>query len=130
MKKDKPMEKNDIKAFLGPGSIFEGKLIFNEIVRMDGVFKGEVESEGTLIAGETSEVQGEIKVGVLIVSGNLKGNVKASKKVELRKPANVEGNINTPILVVEEGVTFNGNIQMGQSGKTSSEKIELSPKKL
>ena len=130
MKKDKPMEKNDIKAFLGPGSIFEGKLIFNEIVRMDGVFKGEVESEGTLIAGETSEIQGEIKVGVLIVSGNLKGNVKASKKVELRKPANVEGNINSPILIVEEGVTFNGNIQMGQTGKTSSEKIELAPKKL
>lgn len=127
MRKDKPIEKNDIKAFLGPGSVFEGKLSFNDTVRMDGVFKGEVESEGTLIAGDTSEIQGEIKVGVLVVSGNLKGNIKASKKVELRKPANIEGNIDSPIMIVEEGVTFNGNIQMG---KSANQKIEAEPKKL
>ena len=42
MKKDKPIEKTDIKAFLGPGSQFEGKLIFDEVVRMDGTFRGEV----------------------------------------------------------------------------------------
>ena len=38
MRKEIPIEKSEIKAFLGPGSQFEGKLVFNEIVRLDGGF--------------------------------------------------------------------------------------------
>ena len=50
MKKDTPIEKREIKAFLGPGSEFEGKLIFDDIVRLDGTFRGEITSKDTLIA--------------------------------------------------------------------------------
>ena len=52
MRKETPIEKSEIKAFLGPGSQFEGKLLFNEIVRLDGAFRGEVTSHDTLIVGE------------------------------------------------------------------------------
>ena len=105
-------EKNDIKAFLGAGSQFEGKLSFSEIVRLDGIFKGEIESSDTLIVGESGQMIAEVNVGSLILSGRLEGNVKASGKVELRAPAVVEGNITTPLLEVEEGVRINGQIVM------------------
>jgi cytoskeletal protein CcmA (bactofilin family) len=121
MKKENPIEKSDIKAFLGPGSQFEGKLIFDEIVRLDGNFRGEITSRDTLIVGKTAELQAEVTVGTLIISGRLKGNIKASVRVELRAPAVVEGTIDAPILVVEDGVVFNGSITMAKEGKTAPE---------
>ena len=117
MKKEKPIEKTDIKAFLGPGSQFEGKLVFDEIVRMDGTFRGEVNSKDVLIVGETANVAGEINVGTFILSGRFKGNVKAATRVELRAPAQVEGNIEAPKLMVEEGVIFNGQLAMPGGSK-------------
>lgn len=112
LRKETPIEKSDIKAFLGPGSQFEGKLLFDEIVRLDGIFRGEVTSRDTLIVGETADLQAEINVGTLILSGRFKGNIKAARKVELRAPAQLEGNIETPVLVVEEGVLLNSSIGM------------------
>lgn len=124
MKKEKPIEKTDIKAFLGPGSQFEGKLIFDEIVRMDGTFRGEVTSKDVLIVGETANVEGEVNVGTFILSGRFKGNVKAANRVELRAPAQVDGNIETPTLMVEEGVTFNGQLIMPGGNKPSEAPVK------
>lgn len=116
MKKEASLEKSDIKAFLGPGSQFEGKLHFDEIVRLDGAFRGEIASKDILIVGETADIQAEVTVGSLVLSGRFKGNIKAVKKVELRAPANVEGSIESPALVIEEGVVFNGTVVMKPAG--------------
>ncbi len=116
MKKDTPIEKSEIKAFLGPGSQFEGKLLFDEIVRLDGTFRGEITSKDTLIVGKTADLQAEINVGTLILSGRFKGNIKATTRVELRAPATVEGAIETPVLVVEEGVLLNSTLTMKREG--------------
>lgn len=118
MRKETPIEKSEIKAFLGPGSQFEGKLVFNEIVRLDGAFRGEVTSRDTLIVGETADIQADIEVGTLILSGKYRGNIKATGRVELRAPADVDGSIETPALSVEDGVTLNGTINMKNPGQT------------
>lgn len=112
MRKETPIEKSEIKAFLGPGSQFEGKLVFNEIVRLDGAFRGEITSHDTLIVGDSADIQADVQVGTLILSGRFKGNVKAKTRVELRSPAQVDGTIETPSLSVQEGVTLNGTITM------------------
>jgi cytoskeletal protein CcmA (bactofilin family) len=116
-------DKNDIKAFLGAGSQFEGKLSFSEIVRLDGSFRGEIESSDTLIVGESGEMIAEVKVGSLIFSGRLEGNVTAAGKVELRAPAVVEGNITTPLLEVEPGVRINGQIIMPGAAQDQGDEV-------
>ena len=121
MRKETPLEKSEIKAFLGPGSKFEGKLFFDEIVRLDGVFKGEINSRDTLIIGETADIEGDVEVGTFILSGQFKGNVKATTRVELRRPAQINGTIEAPILVIEEGVVLNGSISM--TSGSSAEKV-------
>lgn len=120
MRKDTSLEKSDIKAFLGPGSQFEGKLVFNEIVRLDGAFRGEISSQDTLIIGESAEVQAEIEVGTLVLSGRFKGNIRARSKVELRAPAQVEGSIAAPALSIEDGVILNGTVSMGSNTRTET----------
>lgn len=113
MRKEAAADK--IKAFLGVGSQFEGTLVFEDIVRMDGSFSGKITSKDTLIVGETAHIEADISVGTLILSGRFKGQVSANVRVELRAPAQVEGSINTPSLVVEEGVLMNSTITMGQA---------------
>jgi cytoskeletal protein CcmA (bactofilin family) len=120
-RRESPLEKSDIKAFLGPGSQFEGRMVFNEIVRLDGAFRGEIASNDTLIVGDTAEIQAEVTVGTLILSGRFKGNIKAVTRVELRAPAQVEGNIETPALSVEDGVIFNGSVTMQRGGSGNSD---------
>lgn len=119
----KSLEKADIKAFLGTGSQFEGKLSFDEMVRLDGCFSGEIRSSDTLVIGDSAEVDGDIQVGTLILSGQFKGNIVATQRVELLEPARVEGVIESPVLKIEEKVLFNGEIKMGElKNKKGSEK--------
>ena len=124
MRKETPLEKSEIKAFLGPGSKFEGKLYFDEIVRLDGTFKGEIVSKDTLIVGETADIDGEVEVGTFILSGTFKGTIRANTRVELRRPAKFEGSIDTPVLVVEEGVIMNGNLSMAGKGSGSAAVVD------
>jgi len=129
MRKPISIDKAGIKAFLGPGSRFEGKLSFDEMVRLDGVFSGEIKSSDTLIVGESAEIDGKIQVGSLILSGHFKGDIKATTSVELRAPAQVEGSIDTPIIKIDEKVIFNGEIKMTESNKGAAKEASCEVKK-
>lgn len=107
------MAKDEINAFLGAGTNYSGKLNFQGAVRIDGSFNGEVESEGTLVIGKEAQVEGQIKVGQLILSGRLRGEVQATSKVVLHKTADLQGNLKTPTLVIEEGAVLEGKVNMG-----------------
>ena len=102
----------EITTLLGRGSEFEGKLTFEGTVRIDGKLSGEIFSEDVLVIGEGAQVNAEIDVGVIIVEGNVTGNIRAKRAVELHAPARVKGNIETPSLYVDKGVTFEGFSKM------------------
>lgn len=115
------MAKDEINAFLGAGTNYQGKLVFQGAVRIDGSFKGEVKSEGTLVVGREAMVEGEIKVGQLVLSGHIVGEIEAAKKVTLHKTANLQGSLKTPTLVVEEGAFMEGQVIMtGNKAEPSS----------
>ncbi|MFQ5737081.1 MAG: polymer-forming cytoskeletal protein [Thermodesulfobacteriota bacterium] len=102
----------DVIGFIGKGMTVEGKLSFNDTVKIDGNFKGEIISSGTLVIGESGYVNGEVKVGGAVITGELKGSLDASSRVELRAPAKLFGDIKTPNLLIGEGVVFEGNCIM------------------
>ncbi len=120
----KSSSEKEIKAFLGQDTEFTGKLVFNGAVRMDGKFSGEIFSSGNLIIGETAVINAEIKVDTIVISGSVSGNIDAKSRIELYPPGKLYGNINAPVLVVNEGVIFEGNCQMG-SNKGSGEKMAV-----
>ncbi len=109
------MGKDEINAFLGTGTSYDGKLDFKGSVRIDGAFTGEITSEGALIVGKDAFVQGTMRVGQLILSGRFQGEVEASKKVVLHKTALLEGVLRSPKLVVEEGAKIEGQVTTGGS---------------
>ncbi len=105
-------DSGEINAFLGKGTDFNGKLTFEGTVRLDGKFSGEIFSPGILIIGETATVDANINVNTLIVSGKLTGNIDAKARVEIHAPGKLYGNINSPVLVIDEGVIFEGSCKM------------------
>ena len=107
-----------LTAFIDQGSEFEGKLSFRDTVRIDGCFRGEIASENTLIVGESGVIDATIRSNTIAISGTVTGDVHAESKVVLHKTARVQGNIETPSIVVEDGALVNGEIKMktGSSG--------------
>lgn len=110
---------NQPNALLGRGSDFQGKLTFEGEVHIDGRFTGEIFSEGTLVIGEGADVQAEIRVGTVIVRGNVTGNITATDGVELHAPASLRGNITSPALHIDKGVFFDGACQMTSGSSTA-----------
>ncbi|MFW6324467.1 MAG: bactofilin family protein [Desulfovibrionales bacterium] len=108
------MGKDDIIAFLGAGTFFEGKLSFKGSVRIDGDFQGEVESDGTLVVGREAHLRGTVRVGQLVLSGKLTGEIIATEKITLHRQADLQGTVRTPVLVVEEGGVMEGDVLMSE----------------
>ena len=103
-----------LTAFIDQGSEFEGKLSFKDTVRIDGTFTGEIQSENTLIVGETGEIHATIRSRSVLISGAVEGNVQASRQLVLHKTARLQGDVETPSITVEEGAVFNGNLKMSR----------------
>lgn len=104
--------KDEINAFLGRDTEFEGKLSFTGAVRIDGKLSGEIFSSGTLIVGESAVIKAQIHIADMVISGEVRGDIFAEKKIEITVPGKLFGNIKTPKLVLEEGVIFEGNCKM------------------
>jgi len=118
---------NKPNTFIGRGSEFEGKLTFDGIVRIDGKIDGEIFSKGTLIIGPDAEVSANIQVDTVFLSGLVRGDIQSGKKIVMKAPGRLYGNIQTPVLVVDEGVLFEGNCRMenlASTGPTSSPSVK------
>jgi len=105
-------KRSEICAIIEEGCKFEGNLSFSGVVRIAGVVNGSVFSNDTLIISEGAVINADINANVVIISGSVKGNVKASSRVEIRRPARFEGTVVAPSLVVEECVIFHGVTKM------------------
>ena len=102
----------ELNGFLDSGTqIVDGELRFKDTFRVDGRLVGRVSSEGDLIVGEGSTVEGQIRVGRLFVSGVVRGTVRA-ERVEIAPGARVEADVETPALLIEEGGHFQGRCIM------------------
>jgi cytoskeletal protein CcmA (bactofilin family) len=122
-----PKRSDEINAFLGKGTEFQGQLKFDGSVRIDGRYGGEIQSTGTLVVGEGGRVEAEVHCATLIVSGEVVGNIHAANRVEALAPARLSGNIETPVLVINEGVHFEGHVRMEGSATTAGERDKKIP---
>lgn len=121
--------KEEINTLLGWGTEFEGKLTFEGAVRVDGKFTGEVQSNGMLIIGEKAVVRAEIQAGVVLVHGETHGKISAKSRIEAYSPARIYGDIYSPVLVLGEGVIFEGTSHMTGESEGMGKAENLTPPK-
>ncbi len=124
----KPTAKQgDLNGFLDRGSHLRGELLFDAHFRIHGKFSGEVKTEGELIVGEGGEVEGELRIGQIVVSGTVRGTIQASRRVQITSTGKVFADVETPSLIVEDGACFEGRCSMNREG---SKTVPLGPQKL
>ena len=108
-----PVSTAGLVGYLYKGSRVSGQLSFQGSARIDGSVEGDIQCQGTLTIGESAEVKAKISAKVVVIRGKVEGNVSAKEKIELVAPARLIGNIDSPKLIITEGVVFDGDCSMG-----------------
>jgi cytoskeletal protein CcmA (bactofilin family) len=103
----------ELNALLGRGTRYAGKLHFEGRIRIEGTFEGEIRGDDVLVIGHGADVQGDIEVGVCIVTGGrVRANVRARDAIELHAPAVVKGDLYAPNIFIDRGVQYEGSCKM------------------
>ncbi len=115
----------ELNGFLDKGCHLKGDLSFDDTFRIDGKLTGKVSTErGELIVGKEGIVDGEMEVALVHISGQVRGILRASQKIEIAAGARVRGEIYAPSLIIAEGAFFEGACDMttnrGESKKVTS----------
>ena len=107
------MKKQDedhlVNSIIGAGSEFKGEFNINGLLRIDGSFRGTIETDGKVLVGQTGEAVTDIRARMVVVGGKIKGNIFATERVIFLSSGHITGNIITPSLIMEDGVRFEGN---------------------
>ena len=118
---------DSISTFLGSQASVDGTIEFQGTIRLDGSVKGKIKSDGgTVIVGEKAVVDAEVFVGTAIIMGELRGTIDAEERIEVYPPGRVVGDIQAPVISIEEGGLFNGNCTMKNTNTTPSTKVNSS----
>ena len=104
----------DIIAFVGKGVEFKGVISYSGTVRIDGYLDGEIHTDGVLLIGDEAVIQAKVTAGTIVCKGKITGDIAAKERVKLRAPAVFNGSMKTPVLSMEDGVLFNGGLEMTQ----------------
>lgn len=104
-----------LSGFVGNGTVLTGEATFRGMLRVDGHVTGRVTSDdGTLVIGTGGQVDADIEVAIATINGTVNGDIVARQRLELGRAARVNGNIQTPQLVIEQGALFEGSCRMIQ----------------
>jgi cytoskeletal protein CcmA (bactofilin family) len=122
------IKEGTLSGFVGGGTVVTGEANFKAMMRVDGHLSGRISStSGTLIVGANGKVDANIEVAVAVIHGSINGDIIATQRLELGRAAKVNGNIQTPSLVIEQGAVFEGSckmVQMSAAATTSAKKVD------
>jgi cytoskeletal protein CcmA (bactofilin family) len=130
--KEKPRMDNNpnaASAFLGPGSKITGTVKLDSTGRIEGEVEGEIHARD-LVIGESAVVKAQVHGATVVVHGTVVGDIRATSRLEIRRPAKVKGNISSSVLVIEEGASFEGKCSMGDVkgiSEPAAPKVEKQP---
>jgi cytoskeletal protein CcmA (bactofilin family) len=128
MKGKSDTRQSDLNGFLDSGSHLEGELRFDTSFRIDGKFNGSIVSDGDLMVGEGGEIEGELAIGRIFISGTIRGTVRASRRVQIAPSGKVFADLETPSLEIEDGALFEGRCSMMRDGEGTAAATGAMPK--
>ncbi len=106
------MAREDLSGFIDQGVVITGEIEFHNTLRIDGKVFGKIRSNDLLIVGEYGEVEGEIDVGIVRVTGVVKGKIHARQRLEIQKGGRVQADVITPKLLLVDGGLLQGKCEM------------------
>lgn len=120
-------ESEELTGILGKDTVIKGNFITKRLIRFDGKLKGRFYSKDTIIAGETSQIEGDIFCYNLKFNGKLKGNIFCKGVAELKENCEIYGDIFSEKLEVHNHGFVKGKVYIG---KFAREKLNENFKKV
>ena len=110
-------------VWLGPSLHVKGEISGNEDLLIDGSVEGLVQlDERKLTVGTTAKLTADIFAGQVVVHGNVKGNVRAKDRIEIKKDGSVIGDLTTPQILIEDGAYFKGSIEIDRGAEKEADR--------
>jgi cytoskeletal protein CcmA (bactofilin family) len=107
-------EERRSRAWIGGSILVKGDVVSTEDLVIDGQVQGTIElGDHSLTIGSGASVVADLVAKNITISGQVKGDLVGSGRVELKSSAKVEGDINAPKFVMEEGATLSGKVDTG-----------------
>lgn len=110
---------DEIVSILGEGAEFQGELSFTHGIRVDGIVRGKIRSESSLVIGLKGKVEAEVIIRHIAINGEFHGTIRSSERVEIHKEGRVYGDIYTPCLIIDAGAMFDGKCNMNEQDGVS-----------
>ena len=104
---------SSVVNMIGNGTVITGDIKSKSDIRIDGILKGSVKTEGKLVVGSTGVVEGDVDCVSADVSGEIKAKITVSQLLSLKSTSKLNGDITTNKLSIEPGATFSGSCSMG-----------------
>jgi cytoskeletal protein CcmA (bactofilin family) len=102
-----------VASRLGANLHVKGELTGSEDLVIEGTFEGLVQlDEGNLTIARTAKVTADIVAAEIVVSGDVKGNVRAKERIRLKTEGSVTGDLTTPEILIEDGALFKGSVEI------------------
>jgi cytoskeletal protein CcmA (bactofilin family) len=102
-------------TIIGPSILINGKLSGDEDLTVRGRVEGELSLTKTLIVEPSGIVKANVQVRNAIISGVVVGNISATESVELTREGRMVGDINSPRVIIVDGASFRGRVDMGNA---------------
>lgn len=109
-----PSSQSSAKATIGPSITIDGDVTGSEDLLIQGRITGSVTLDDHAVGvGTEGRVNADIVGRLITVEGQVEGDLTAQEQIVLRGTAKVKGDIKAPRVVLEDGATFRGLVDMG-----------------
>jgi cytoskeletal protein CcmA (bactofilin family) len=105
----------ELNGAIGSDSVFEGKLTGKGNYKVAGRFVGECEIDGALMLDKNGIWSGTITADIVVVSGQVEGNIVARKQLEVSKTGRVKGSLTSPVIALEKGAVHDGEMHVSKA---------------
>jgi cytoskeletal protein CcmA (bactofilin family) len=113
---------------IGKSVVIKGELNGSEDLTIEGHVEGKIElRDHVLTIGPNGKIKAELYAKSIVVLGEVKGNVLATEKVDIRENGSVEGDITAPRVAIAEGAHFRGSVDMATKGKQPQQQQQAKP---
>jgi cytoskeletal protein CcmA (bactofilin family) len=108
-----------IENIIGRSCLIRGDLSSDGAFRIDGTIEGSVESQASIVLGESGVIRGGVRGTDVVIAGTVQGDVTCSGHLEILAKGKIEGDIEAKSMRIETGGVFCGTSRMGGHGRDS-----------
>lgn len=100
------------ETIIGANITIEGEITGTDAVTIQGSVRGRVQVKDTVTVSQGARVEADIESQSVEVAGTVQGNVSAVDKIEIKSGGRVIGDVKAPRVLIADGASFKGNINM------------------